>query len=87
LHLNPYQPLHTPHAFHDPLIGKMYLVDAGYACRNGFLPPYRGLGTICLSTAAPTGQPMQDNCLTWDTPHLGSQLRGLLGLWRIGFVF
>jgi hypothetical protein len=24
------------------LIGKFYLVDAGYACRPGFLPPYRG---------------------------------------------
>jgi hypothetical protein len=23
-------------------IGKFYLVDAGYACRPGFLPPYRG---------------------------------------------
>jgi hypothetical protein len=29
--------------FHDPLVGKMYLVDVGYACRNGFLPPYRGV--------------------------------------------
>jgi hypothetical protein len=26
-----------------PLVGKMYLVDAVYACRNGFLPPYRGI--------------------------------------------
>jgi hypothetical protein len=24
------------------VIGKYYLVDAGYACRTGFLPPYRG---------------------------------------------
>lgn len=23
-------------------VGKFYLVDAGYACRPGFLPPYRG---------------------------------------------
>ncbi|XP_021321676.1 protein ALP1-like [Sorghum bicolor] len=23
--------------------GKYYLVDAGYVCRNGFLPPYRGV--------------------------------------------
>jgi hypothetical protein len=27
----------------DPFVGKFYLVDAGYACRNGFLPPYRGV--------------------------------------------
>jgi hypothetical protein len=26
-----------------PIIGKFYLVDAGYACRNGFLPSYRGV--------------------------------------------
>ncbi|XP_008660607.2 protein ALP1-like [Zea mays] len=26
--------------------GKFYLVDAGYACRTGFLPPSGGLGTI-----------------------------------------
>jgi hypothetical protein len=25
-----------------PVLGKFYLVDAGYACRPGFLPPYRG---------------------------------------------
>ena len=25
------------------LIPKFYLVDAGYACRTGFLPPYRGV--------------------------------------------
>jgi hypothetical protein len=25
------------------IVGKFYLVDAGYACRNGFLPPYRGV--------------------------------------------
>jgi hypothetical protein len=25
------------------IIGKMYLVDVGYACRTGFLPPYRGV--------------------------------------------
>jgi len=25
-----------------PCSGKFYLVDAGYACRPGFLPPYRG---------------------------------------------
>jgi hypothetical protein len=24
------------------VLGKFYLVDAGYACRPGFLPPYRG---------------------------------------------
>jgi hypothetical protein len=24
------------------LVGKFYLVDAGYACRSGFLPPYEG---------------------------------------------
>ena len=24
------------------ILGKSYLVDAGYACRPGFLPPYRG---------------------------------------------
>jgi len=24
-------------------VGKYYLVDAGYACRPGFLPPYRGV--------------------------------------------
>jgi len=24
------------------LFGKFYLVDVGYACRLGFLPPYRG---------------------------------------------
>ena len=24
------------------MFGKFYLVDAGYACRPGFLPPYRG---------------------------------------------
>jgi hypothetical protein len=24
------------------LLGKFYLVDTGYACRPGFLPPYRG---------------------------------------------
>ena len=24
------------------IIGKYYLVDAGYACRPGFLPPFRG---------------------------------------------
>jgi hypothetical protein len=26
-----------------PFVGKFYLVDAGYACRSGFLPPYRGV--------------------------------------------
>jgi hypothetical protein len=26
-----------------PNVGKLYLVDAGYACRTGFLPPYRGV--------------------------------------------
>jgi hypothetical protein len=26
-----------------PIVGKIYLVDAGYACRTGFLPPYRGV--------------------------------------------
>ena len=26
-----------------PLVGIFYLVDAGYACRSGFLPPYRGV--------------------------------------------
>ena len=25
------------------LVGKFYLVDAGYACRPGFLPPYRAM--------------------------------------------
>ena len=25
------------------LVGKFYLVDAGYAYRSGFLPPYRGV--------------------------------------------
>ena len=25
------------------LLGKFYLVDAGYAYRTGFLPPYRGV--------------------------------------------
>ena len=25
------------------LVEKFYLVDAGYACRTGFLPPYRGV--------------------------------------------
>jgi hypothetical protein len=25
------------------IVGKYYLVDADYACRNGFLPPYRGV--------------------------------------------
>ena len=25
------------------LVGKFYLVDAGYACRTSFLPPYRGV--------------------------------------------
>jgi hypothetical protein len=24
-------------------MGKLYIVDAGYACRSGFLPPYRGV--------------------------------------------
>ena len=24
------------------VLGKFYLVDAGYVCRPGFLPPYRG---------------------------------------------
>ena len=24
------------------VLGKFYLADAGYACRPGFLPPYRG---------------------------------------------
>jgi hypothetical protein len=43
---------HIPRSMHNqpqlPLIhfilviGKFYLVDAGYACRPGFLPPYRG---------------------------------------------
>ena len=26
-----------------PIVGKFYLVDARYACRSGFLPPYRGV--------------------------------------------
>lgn len=25
------------------IVGKFYLVDAGYACRTGFLPPFRGV--------------------------------------------
>ena len=25
------------------LVGKFYLIDVGYACRSGFLPPYRGV--------------------------------------------
>ena len=29
------------------LLGKFYLVDAGYACRPGFLPPYRGILLVC----------------------------------------
>jgi hypothetical protein len=42
--------------FHDPLVGKMYLVDAGYACRNGFLPPYRGV-RYHLSEYSSTNRP------------------------------
>ena len=26
-----------------PIVGKFYLVDAGYACKPGLLPPYRGV--------------------------------------------
>ena len=26
-----------------PIVGKFYLVDARYACRSGFIPPYRGV--------------------------------------------
>ena len=28
---------------HHYLVGKFCLVDAGYACRPGFLPPYKGV--------------------------------------------
>jgi hypothetical protein len=28
---------------HHCLVGKLYLVDAGYDCRPGFLPPYRAV--------------------------------------------
>ena len=26
-----------------PIVDKFYLVDAGYACKSGLLPPYRGV--------------------------------------------
>jgi len=32
----------TNACFYILVLGKFYLVDAGYACRPGFLPPYRG---------------------------------------------
>jgi hypothetical protein len=41
-----------------PFVGKFYLVDVGYAYRSGFLPPYRGLGTICLNM----GQELPKQC-------------------------
>ena len=87
LHLCPYHVIDITKSIFGALIGKFYLVDVGYACRSGFVPPYRGWGTICLSMTAETTQPMQGNCSTWDTPHLGSQYRGILGLWRTCFVF
>ncbi|XP_066311251.1 uncharacterized protein [Miscanthus floridulus] len=36
--------------------GKMFLVDAGYACKNGFLPPYRGV-RYHLSEYGPRNRP------------------------------
>jgi hypothetical protein len=42
---------------HSPtIVGHFYLVDAGYACRQGFLPPYRGF-RYHLSEFSSTNQP------------------------------
>jgi hypothetical protein len=38
------------------IVGHFYLVDAGYACRQGFLPPYRGV-RYHLSEFSGTNQP------------------------------
>lgn len=38
------------------VVGKFYLVDAGYGCRTGFLPPYRGV-RYHLSEYGPRNQP------------------------------
>ena len=43
LHLCPYHVIDITKSFFGALIGKFYLVDVGYACRSGFLPPYRGV--------------------------------------------
>jgi hypothetical protein len=39
-----------------PIVGKFYLVDVGYACRPGFLPPYRGV-RYHLSEYGPRNRP------------------------------
>jgi hypothetical protein len=38
------------------IVGHYYLVDAGYSCRNGFLPPFRGV-RYHLSEFSSTNQP------------------------------
>ena len=43
LHLCPYHVIDITKSIFGALIGKFYLVDAGYACHSGFLPPYRGV--------------------------------------------
>jgi len=34
---------HTHTHSRHPFVGQFYLVDVDYACRSGFLPPYRGV--------------------------------------------
>ena len=43
LHICPYHGTHSLYTSSGPLVGKFYLVNVGYACCSGFLPPYRGV--------------------------------------------
>ena len=66
-----------------PLVGKFYLVDAGYACRPWFLPPYRG--TRYHLREYGTRRPQNSRELfNLSIQPLELRLRGLLGHWRIG---